>query len=303
MFASLREEVKTRIGNLKEPQWHYISRIKDRESIAQKLETGRVDLTNGLQSIDDFFACTLVVENSSKIEEALKRLKEVFVIKDQKPKTKGETHLEPSQFDFDDLRLYCIIEPTGGVQQKEWHNVTFEIQIKTFLQHAWAIATHDLIYKGDQISWGRARVAHQIKAMLEHAEASIECIDGVACTYSCSRTNSQTESQIKILKFVSNHWDEHKLPADKVRLADNILRLLKLTNIDLDYFCEHFDVSLTSYDSLSPYGVVIKWLKDSGKVDSILSRKVKDDSQIYWPQELEMPEASRFFRKNVITLE
>ena len=49
----------------------------------------------------------------------------------------------------------------------------FEVQIKTILQHAWSIATHDLIYKTDTVSWPKERIAFQVKAMLEHAEIAI----------------------------------------------------------------------------------------------------------------------------------
>src|SRR6185295_542993 len=77
------------------------------------------------------------------------------------------------EFSFDDLRLYTKWKPDVTLPTPTFAGVVFELQIKTFLQHAWSIATHDLIYKTDSISWPKERVAFEIKAMLEHAENAI----------------------------------------------------------------------------------------------------------------------------------
>ena len=81
-------------------------------------------------------------------------------------------------------------------------NITFEIQIKTFLQHAWDIAIHDIIYKGDDINWRMQRIAYQIKAMLEHAEVSIHEIERIKESEILPKENKHIQNLNKIKEFL-----------------------------------------------------------------------------------------------------
>ena len=65
----LQERVDCIMNALKDRRWHYESRVKDLESFALKVETGRYDDPN---HVEDFFACTLVVENLDSMSKAEK---------------------------------------------------------------------------------------------------------------------------------------------------------------------------------------------------------------------------------------
>ena len=169
-YLTLKKHVDLRFQHSKEARWHYESRIKSEESFALKLETGRVADPS---APEDFFACCVVVENLARVSDAESLICELFSLHERKPPSKSMTHLPPHSFDFDDLRLYVkwIDEPQlppSGVD-----GMMFEFQVKTFLQHAWGIATHDFIYKTESVEWASSRIAYQVKAMLENAELSI----------------------------------------------------------------------------------------------------------------------------------
>ena len=170
-YDLLKARVDKKIVALKRARWHYESRIKPEESFALKIETGRC---KNPRMLEDFLACTIVVENQKEIETAIKLVNECnFKIKYRRPTSEQVTFKRSNSFPFDDLRLYVEWQDDPTERPLGLSGLLFEIQIKTYLQHAWAIATHDLVYKTDSVSWPKERIAYQVKAMLEHAEVSI----------------------------------------------------------------------------------------------------------------------------------
>src|SRR5919109_5674500 len=139
----LKVVVDERIRGIKNHRWHYEGRVKELRSFALKIESGRFEIPRALE---DFFACTIVVANATEITEAEKLINENFTIKTRRPPRIDQTHKAPNEFPFDDLRLYVTLQETVALPRTDLHEIVFEIQIKTFLQHAWAIATHDLLY-------------------------------------------------------------------------------------------------------------------------------------------------------------
>lgn len=171
--------------------------------------------------IEDFFACTIVVRNSKEITRATELVENVFDVIERRPANSTATKSRPTEFHFDDLRLYaCIKESFRGRQPI--NDVRFEIQVKTFLQHAWAIATHDLTYKTDEVSWAKLRVASQIRAMLEHAELSIDQFDKLAGSEILAKDHKEFREVAEIIALLQTHWEAAALPRDLQRLAQTI---------------------------------------------------------------------------------
>src|SRR5690606_19680800 len=129
-------------------------------------------------------------------------------------------------FPFDDLRLYCRIGNKHHYKiAPEVSNLIFEVQVKTFLQHAWSIATHDIIYKTDQISWGKERVAYQVKAALEQAEVAISGAKNLSTVKELSKENMLVKKINRVIILLSKHFKKEDLPDDKRRLAQNVISL------------------------------------------------------------------------------
>lgn len=228
------EGLQARVDDLlqkacRQNRWHYESRVKEEASYALKLETGRVP---ALDDVEDFFGATIVVRNSSEIGRAVRLVREHCDIRNRRPPAPPRTHLRSSSFEFDDLRLYVVLKADNTVPPRPEDGRVFEIQIKTFLFHAWAIATHDLIYKSDSIHWGRERIAFQVRAMLEHAENSIEQAETLAAnSVALGREDRHSEELSAFLQYIVATWPADQLPEDLRRLAQNIRDLLECTGI------------------------------------------------------------------------
>lgn len=255
----LRKEVDLIISSSKKNSWHYFSRIKSKESLALKLETGRFrdDI------LDDIFACTIVVENLNEINAAVAKIEEKFVIKHKRPKNENITHKESYSFQFDDLRLYVSIKGTSYMPNNYLNDIIFEIQIKTFLQHAWGIATHDLIYKSNTINWAKERVAYQIKAMLEQAEIAISGAEELAKLKEISKNNTESIKLNEIRNFLVRSFPEESLPADLLRLSGIILSLKNFFRIDLNFIADILQKETEQNRgvttlNLSPYGIILQ---------------------------------------------
>lgn len=300
-YEVLRELVDALVTSNKERRWHYESRMKEEQSFALKLETGR---ERNLENPEDFFACMLVVENHARISDAEKLVLTLFELKQRRPKDRSRTHLAPYSFDFDDLRLYVAWKDDPAGRPTGFEGVVFEIQIKTFLQHAWGIATHDFIYKSDDVDWPASRIAYQVKAMLENAELSIGEARNLTESAMISRTDRESDELLQVIANVKERWDVTALPRDLRRLSQSIIDLCRTLRIDSSDLWGAVDEATTRGEgaktlNLSPYGALLESLivKYGGRLFDPLGHP-KNRNYIFIPAEIRVPdlkiEISRF---------
>lgn len=246
--------------NCADRRWHYESRVKGELSYVLKIETGRAA---ALDKVEDFFGASIVVRNGAEIADAIALVETVADIEYRRPRDPTITPHRPASFEFDDLRLYAKLKPQPGMAQGPEAGLVFEVQIKTFLFHAWAMATHDLTYKADDVSWGRERLAAQVRAMLEQAEITIQGAESLSSLGSLARENEETTILRRVIELVKATWEPDQLPQDVRRLASNILAALKASDVSVDRWGELLSQE-TSRGPLplseNPYQVTIRLL-------------------------------------------
>jgi Region found in RelA / SpoT proteins. len=274
--------------------WHYESRIKEHESYALKVETGRYSEPI---EIDDFLACTIVVENLESLNKAEKLINKRFKVVERRPPDKNFTTKPSECFMFDDTRLYIRWRDNTNIPPTGLNDLLFEIQIKTFLAHAWSVATHDLTYKTDEKSWSKERIAFQIKAMLEHAETSIYEAKRLAKSESINKTDKLSARISEIIELMNELWSPDVLPKDKKRLAENIDKLINNIGIEIKILKKIMikETELgrgTKTLNLSPYSTVIQSIfnQNEKKLISYLIGR-KKEFKIYIPSEIKIPES------------
>lgn len=225
---ALKEEVDRDILKRKRDAWHYESRIKSDESFALKVEAGRV---RDIAAVEDVFGATIVVQDANRLVEAESMVLEKYELQERRPKEPAKTSKRPHEFLFDDVRLYVRYRRSPGERSAIPDGAIFEVQVKTFLQHAWAVSTHDLIYKSQERDWRRERIAHQVRATLEQAEVTIAGIEALAVSDVLPTVNDEVNEVNAIISELKADWGwPAALPADVRRLAEAIRVLLLIVD-------------------------------------------------------------------------
>lgn len=306
IIKKLKLDVDDTFLKNKSETWHYLSRIKSKESFALKLETGRFPVATEL---NDFFACTLVVENLDQIRRAQGVVENNFNVIEKKPGKESFTHKQPYSFEFDDLRIYAKKQVVDYLPTSPLSNIVFEIQIKTFLQHAWSIATHDLIYKSDEINWPKERIAFQVKAMLEQAEVAISGVRGLIDLPEVSKENPESKKLKKILSFYQEAFEEHELPKDLVRLCRNTYEFIKAVGIDFGEIRKIMKQETaagrgTNLKNLSPFLLLIQSIILTKKeiIETYINSEEDHKFKLIIPKELEFGKMNIEHSKNIVKI-
>lgn len=279
------------------PEWHYESRVKGEESFTLKLESGRVEDPN---AVEDVLACWVVVRTVADILVAEELIKKHFKFDSRRPPDPRKTHKRPECFPFDDVRLYVRWTDDPALPPSGLHDCLFEVQIKTYLQHAWAIAAHDFVYKTSQVQWRRLRIAHQIKAMLEHAETSLHQAAQLSESAGLPESNAEVEEINEVIGIVQKLWTVDELPSDIRRLAENVRSLKRRLSLESS---ELLAIMTSEAEAgrgpktlnLSPYGAIVQALLRTRRrqVLKALKSKPKDGHpRVLIPAEVELPEGT-----------
>jgi ppGpp synthetase/RelA/SpoT-type nucleotidyltranferase len=288
---ALRARVDGTLQTSKPRRWHFESRIKELKSFALKIETGRVKNPDALE---DFLACTIVVPNSASIDEAVRWIGEHFEIKYRRPPDASKTSKSADSFPFDDLRLYCVRGNDGTRPPEPIDNVVFEVQVKTFLQHAWGIATHDLSYKTEDVRWGKDRIASHLKAAVEFAELSIQQAETLSHSPGLQLEHKPTVATADIISLCRTMWRHDELPENLRGLAETVRTILWDAGLTVNHLRTALETAKASSGglpaNLSPYGVILQSLLRSNEtqIDAMLRSRLKR-AQILLTPEVELP--------------
>jgi hypothetical protein len=257
-----------------------------------KLETGRV---LDAAAPEDLFACTLVVENPQRIPVAEALATSLFELHARRPADPTRTHLLPHSFEFDDLRLYVKWRDDPQARPSGLSGLLFEVQVKTFLQHAWSIATHDSLYKAGTVDWAASRIAFQVKAMLENAELAIGAASDLGASFALARSDDRSSAIRDAIAAVETRWSSEHLPRDRRTLAENILTLARALRLETEAVWVALDDATAAGDgalalNLSPFAATLDALirkHGAGLFNPLL--KTRDRGHIFVPRELELP--------------
>lgn len=289
LFKPLEQNVLDLIEKAcKEKKWIFVHRVKELESYALKLLTGRTQQ----YEIDDFLACTIVVPSLRDVDSAKTLVNSCFTVITEKPDEYVQSR--PTEFNFDGIRLYCRLK--ASVKKNELDNLDFEIQVKTLLDYAWSEATHDFSYKGGSVSWAKERLATQLKATLNSIDLSIYDMETISNSPFLNKKNKKYEQLAEVLCFLKDNFvNKYKIavPEDVKRLSEEVNRFLRRTNITLLELEQALDEDTKSGGgykilNLSVYSIILVALfkhKTTKVTDALKCKPEKKEPKIVIPYE------------------
>jgi ppGpp synthetase/RelA/SpoT-type nucleotidyltranferase len=208
----------------------YLPRLKDVDSVSEKLETGRFSKWSAL---DDLFACSVVIPSLRDEAVVLAFLAQTFDT--VATKARGDAWKAPDVFRFEATRFIGRLRSLPGHERSAVvASSLFEVQVRTAFEHAWSTTTHGLVYKSPQVEWKRLRLAAQLKAVVEQLDMLVLGFDTAADLVPMSEwpdVAMRTEI-VALLRdgIKAGSIPTHLSPRDWSRFGESALALMQSTS-------------------------------------------------------------------------
>lgn len=232
-------------------------RLKSEDSMFSKVESGLHK--DPFQEVNDIYAATIAVSTVLEVDKVCERVLADFIEIDR---STARTN-RPAEFVYDDLHLVLSLRDTNLLTDKAILGLRFELQIKSMLQFAWTMATHDTVYKGNEISWANDRLAAEVKAALELLDYLFADV-GRAAALHPEKENEQYAGRRALLRVIRERCDEASLPPDLKRCVVTLedFRILARWTVDevVNAFKSPAHDGLVSSSTLTPVQMFLAML-------------------------------------------
>lgn len=153
-------------------------RTKGVESFEEKISRQDKMYLNPLDEISDLSGIRLILRSLKDVDRASNLILHTFRVDEERSINKLD-ELEPDRFGY--LSKHFIIKVGDGRKYlPEWADISelsAEIQVRTVLQHAWAIISHSLDYKNRlDIPKELRRQLYQLSALFELADERVDTL-------------------------------------------------------------------------------------------------------------------------------
>ena len=124
-------------------------RVKGPESASRKLSRG-ADKYSGYDDLTDMLGVRVITYFPDEVDEVARVLTPEFAVDEENSVDKRRA-LDPDRFGYLSLHYVATLKTnrSGLPEYRRFGSSTFEVQIRSILQHAWAEIEHDLGYKAE----------------------------------------------------------------------------------------------------------------------------------------------------------
>lgn len=169
------------------------SRVKKPSSLQKKIEL-KGDKYNSLSDITDILGTRIICFFSDDVDKIAALIQNIFEV-DAENSVDKRAALNPDSFGY--LSIHYIVSlPEGKGHQKHLTGLKFEIQVRSILQHTWAVINHDLGYKTEYgVPKSITRDFSRVAGLLEIADDQFVAIRNNINNYSRDIKNKISENR------------------------------------------------------------------------------------------------------------
>ncbi len=241
LFAEVLHDVLYQASKEYAPLGIVQSRAKKVASFAEKIQRKKGRYRNPVFEFTDLCGARVITHTYSEVEAVCRFIENNFIV-DAENSVQISQRLKPTEFGYRSVHYVVQFKPgkfpTGEVQvqipgelfQQDKDDVPMkaEIQVRTLLEHAWAVFSHERVYKGSfsvPESWERELAG--ISAMLEEADKSfIRIQDGLqrfGASYEDYLSPEEIRQEIALKRIIQEcEPDDPALAHDIARLAISV---------------------------------------------------------------------------------
>lgn len=145
------------------------SRIKKRDSLIGKL-VRKGHKYASIRDITDLIGIRIVTNFCDDVDRVASFMEQLFEVDWNESIDKRKMH-QTSSFGYNSLHYICRLPMDLCADRPDYHEVRFEIQMRSTLQHAWSNLDHDIGYKS------QIETPEEYKRMLGRLAGMLELVD------------------------------------------------------------------------------------------------------------------------------
>jgi ppGpp synthetase/RelA/SpoT-type nucleotidyltranferase len=205
------------------------SRPKSISSFAEKVARKFDKYPDAVNQMTDLCGARVIVQTTEQVKAVRQFIEANFAILEKEDKG---LLLSEDEFGYRDMHYIVELRPERtaalGISPDECETIggrRAEVQVRTWVQHAWADTLHDRMYKNKlKISPDVVRTGALLAALMEEGDRTFnqlaEELDGLIANYTAFASKTEVEKEIEIQELIlGNESDENKKPAMALKLA------------------------------------------------------------------------------------
>jgi ppGpp synthetase/RelA/SpoT-type nucleotidyltranferase len=209
------------------------SRAKSIASFGQKIWRRRDVCDDPVEQFTDLCGARVITQTAAEVEAVSDWIEDQFEI-DWDNTVDKRQRLRPTEFGYRSVHYVVVLEP------RSLPNPRAEIQVRTLLEHAWANASHELVYKRSApVPASLHRELAAVAAVLESADAAFARVQrelvGYAAGDAAHLSPAEMRRELERLRLVLERDRDNADLAGRVGVLANLLRDWELTEAELDH--------------------------------------------------------------------